>query len=150
MTYTEDKELKLYKFFADFFLPAGMLDYFELERMVESSPSRETIAKGAEYSSILDIYLKELDNRDGSQQDLQMNSYTEYTTIEGFPIRDRKVRLHIRRRRWLDKDGKSIIISAYRIKEDGSRYSPEFAAFLKEAHGLDTSHGEKLGENVLR
>ena len=60
MTYTEDKELKLYKFFADFFLPAGMLDYFELERMVESSPSRETIAKGAEYSRFLDSPSTEL------------------------------------------------------------------------------------------
>ena len=99
----EDKVLKLYKFFADFFLPAGMLDYFEIERMEESSPSRDAIAKGAEYSSVLDIYLKELDNRDASQQDLQMNGYTEYTTIEDFPIRDRKVRLHIRRKRWLDK-----------------------------------------------
>lgn len=146
----EDKELKLYKFFADFFLPAGMLDYFEIERMVESSPSSDAIAKGAEYSSILDVYLKELDNRNESQQDLQMNGYTEYTTIEDFPIRGRKVRLHIRRRRWLDKEGKSIIINAYPIKAEGSRYSPEFAAFLKEAHGLDTSHGESLGENVLR
>lgn len=146
----EDKVLKLYKFFADFFLPAGMLDFFEIERMEESSPSRDAIAKGAEYSSVLDIYLKELDNRDASQQDLQMNGYTEYTTIEDFPIRDRKVRLHIRRKRWLDKEGKSIIINAYPIKEDGSRYSPEFAAFLKEAHGLDTSHGESLGENILR
>lgn len=146
----EDKVLKLYKFFADFFLPAGMLDYFEIERMEESSPSKDAIAKGAEYSSVLDIYLKELDNRDASQQNLQMNGYTEYTTIEDFPIRDRKVRLHIRRRRWLDKEGKSIIINAYPIKEDGSRYSPEFAAFLKEAHGLDTSHGESLGENILR
>ena len=146
----EDKVLKLYKFFADFFLPAGMLDYFEIERMEESSPSKDAIAKGAEYSSVLDIYLKELDNRDAAQQNLQMNGYTEYTTIEDFPIRDRKVRLHIRRRRWLDKEGKSIIINAYPIKEDGSRYSPEFAAFLKEAHGLDTSHGESLGENILR
>lgn len=50
----------------------------------------------------------------------------------------------------LTKEGKSIIINAYPIKEDGSRYSPEFAAFLKEAHGLDTSHGESLGENILR
>lgn len=127
-----------------------MLDYFEIERMEESSPSKDAIAKGAEYSSVLDIYLKELDNRDESQQNLQMNGYTEYTTIDDFPIRDRKVRLHIRRRRWLDKEGKSIIINAYPIKEDGSRYSPEFAAFLKEAHGLDTSHGESLGENILR
>lgn len=140
----------MYKFFADFFLPAGMLDYFEIERMVENSPSSKAIAQGAEYSSILDIYLKELDNRNESQQNLQMNGYTEYTTIDDFPIRDRKVRLHIRRRRWLDKDGKSIIINTYPIKEEGSRYSPEFAAFLKEAHGLDTSHGESLGENVLR
>lgn len=81
----EDKVLKLYKFFADFFLPAGMLDYFEIERMEESSPSKDAIAKGAEYSSVLDIYLKELDNRDESQQNLQMNGYTEYTTIEDFP-----------------------------------------------------------------
>ena len=38
---------------------------------------------------------------------------TEPTTIEDFPIRNRKVVLHVRRRRWLDKEGHNVIINPY-------------------------------------
>lgn len=138
------------KLLLDLILPANMLDYFEVADVKESSPTAKALSQGAIYSSVLDIYLDELDNRDESNQYLKANGFTEPVTINDFPIRDRKVRLHVRRRRWLDKDNKSVIINKYPIYKDGTRYSIEFADFLKEAHGYDTSHGEVLGEDVLR
>lgn len=52
------------------------------------------------YQSELHIYLDERDNRSADDNDLQPNGFTESSQVEDFPIRDRKVLLHIRRRRW--------------------------------------------------
>ena len=55
--------------------------------------------------------------------------------VTDFPIRDHKVVLVLRRRRWLDtRTGKSFILPL-KITSDGTRYSKEFAAFLKETYG---------------
>ena len=55
--------------------------------------------------------------------------------VTDFPIRDHKVVLVLRRRRWLDtRTGKSFILPL-KITADGTRYSKEFAAFLKETYG---------------
>ena len=84
---------------------------------------------------ILHIYLDELDNRSKEQQALIPNGFTEPTIINDFPIRDRKVVLHIRRHRWLDADGHNIVLNVYNLATKGTRYSEEFAAFLKERLG---------------
>ena len=43
----------------------------------------------------------------GRLQDLRPNGFTEETVFSDFPVRDNKLTLHIRRRRWLTPDGKS-------------------------------------------
>lgn len=55
--------------------------------------------------------------------------------------RDKKLTLHIRHRRWLSAEGKSIILNIYPLVADGTRYSAEFAAFLKEGIGYDPGDG---------
>ena len=55
--------------------------------------------------------------------------------VTDFPIRDHKVVLILRRRRWVDiRTGRSFILPL-KITADGTRYSKEFAAFLKETYG---------------
>ena len=39
--------------------------------------------------------------------------------------------LHIRRRRYLDAEDRSVILSEFPLKADGTSISPEFADFLK-------------------
>jgi len=56
------------------------------------------------------------------------------STLKDFPLRDKKVILHIRRRRWIDARGKSYSRS-WDLAAEGTRYSKEFAFFLKEASG---------------
>ncbi len=52
----------------------------------------------------------------------------------GFPIRDHKAVL-VLRRRWIDiRTGKSFILPL-KVTADGTRYSKEFAFFLKEMYG---------------
>ena len=56
-------------------------------------------------------------------------------SITDFPIRDHKVILLLRRRKWVDiRTGKSFILPL-KIAAEGTRYSKEFAAFLKETYG---------------
>ena len=120
-----------YVFMSSFLLPEGMLDYFDVVRIEEEPLPQEKIYRGG----ILHIYLDELDNRSKEQQALIPNGFTEPTIINDFPIRDRKVVLHIRRHRWLDTDGHNIVLNVYNLATKGTRYSEEFAAFLKERLG---------------
>lgn len=120
-----------YVFMSSFLLPEGMLDYFDVVRIEEEPLPHEKIYRGG----ILHIYLDELDNRSKEQQALIPNGFTEPTIINDFPIRDRKVVLHIRRHRWLDADGHNIVLNVYNLATKGTRYSEEFAAFLKERLG---------------
>ena len=84
---------------SSFLLPEGMLDFFDVVRIDEEPLPQEKVYRGG----ILHIYLDELDNRSKEQGALIPNGFTEPTLINDFPIRDRKVVLHIRRRRWQDE-----------------------------------------------
>ncbi|WP_420834733.1 ISAon1 family transposase N-terminal region protein [Aquimarina longa] len=52
-------------------------------------------------------------------------------TIQDFPIRGKKVYLHIKRRRWLDKSTKEIAPRNLDLVAQGTRMTVEFATFLK-------------------
>ena len=52
-----------------------------------------------------------------------------------FPIRDHKVILKVRRRRWLNRQTGESFVDRISVTEKGTRYSKEFAAFLKETYG---------------
>ena len=130
-----------YVFMSSFLLPEGMLDFFDVVRIDEEPLSQEKVYRGG----ILHIYLDELDNRTKEQESLISNGFTEPTLINDFPIRDRKVVLHIRRRRWLDAEGHNVVLNVYNLATKGTRYSEEFAAFLKERLGYLPSDGTFAG-----
>lgn len=56
--------------------------------------------------------------------------------MSDFSVRDRRLELHIHRRRWFTQDGKSVILNIYPLVAEGIRYSVTFDAFLKK--NLDT------------
>lgn len=121
---------RTYVFMSSFLLPEGMLDFFDVVRIDEEPLPQEKVYRGG----ILHIYLDELDNRSKEQEALIPNGFTEPTLINDFPIRDRKVVLHIRRRRWQDAEGHNVVLNVYNLATKGTRYSEEFAAFLKVLH----------------
>lgn len=128
------------------FFPDGMLDWFEINDIEETPLEDESrlIFTGG----VLHIHLDERDNRgyyNDVAEDLIPNGFTEPTVMNDFPIRNRKVVLHIRRRRWKDKAGKSHILNEYPLTEKGTRYSMEFAAFLKERLGFIPCNGPFTG-----
>lgn len=60
-----------------------------------------------------------------------LNGFLPESKIQDFPIRDKKTILVIRRRRWTDMTTGANYSNKYRINAEGSRYSQEFADFLK-------------------
>ena len=67
----------------------------------------------------------------------ESKGFMESVNVTDFPIRDHKVILKIRRRRWTDlRTGKSFSIPIdLDVVAKGTRYSKEFGAFLKETYG---------------
>ncbi len=104
-------------------LPSSWLDYFEITSVTGNDEQIEL--------SLDEIYYEEY------KQDLNIESkgFTEPTTITDFPIRDHQVLLHVRRRRWNDLASGKSFCKPIKLTAEGTRYSKEFAAFLKDAHG---------------
>lgn len=61
-----------------------------------------------------------------------MHKLSRTHVIEDFPLRGNQVYLHVKRRRWLDKNTKQIIQRDWNLVAQGTRMTGEFAAFLKE------------------
>ena len=109
----------------EFVLPSDVLHYFSIVK-IESD------------SSSLRIYPYEKMEKELSD-DLHFESkgFMDSVGVTDFPIRDHKVILALRRRRWIDtRTGKSFSLPLQiDITASGTRYSKEFGSFLKETYG---------------
>ena len=116
---SHDKLLELVRYV----LPLEIVDYFNLVDLQESEGT-------------LHLYLDERDvvPEEYEGKLLSANGFYEASTIKDFPLRDRKAVLHVRRRRWVDESGKSHS-RQWDLVAEGTRYSKEFASFLKDAFG---------------
>lgn len=132
-----------YEILVRYMLPKGMLDTFEVTNVEEECTGLydETNTE----IRILHIYLDERDLRDDVWHDLKPNGFTEPRVFNDFPVREYKVALHVRRRRWLTEDGKNQLLDTPALIADGTSYSVEFAAFLKEVVGYLPSDGPMRG-----
>jgi len=70
---------------------------------------------------------KEYNNRQ-----LISKGFLNEITIQDFPLRGKFVYLHIKRRRWTDKESQEIIQRDWNIIAKGTRMTQEFADFLKD------------------
>ncbi len=110
---------------AQIVLPTQILDYF-------------TIAGVGQTESEIHISLDEKMHPELSGDfHFESKGFMEAVSVTDFPIRDHKVILRIRRRRWTDtRTGKSFSIPIdLDVVAKGTRYSKEFGAFLKETYG---------------
>ena len=110
---------------AEFVLPSDVLHYFSVVK-IESD------------TSLLRIYLDEKMEKELSDDlHFESNGFMDAVEVTDFPIRDHKVILVLRRRRWVDiRTGKSFSLPLQiDIIACGTRYSKEFGAFLKETYG---------------
>lgn len=117
-----------------YFLPDGMIDWFEVVNIKEAPNTGKKQADEL-YETVLHIYLDERDNRTEETFGLKPNGFTEPTLIKDYPIRNRKVLLHVRRRRYLDADKRNVILNRYPLTTEGTKVSVEFGLFFKESDG---------------
>ena len=110
---------------AELVLPSEVLRYFSIVK-IEHSPSQFRIH--------LDERMKKELSADSH---FESKGFMYAVEVTDFPIRDHKVILVLRRRRWLDKrTGKSFSLPlSIDITASGTRYSKEFGAFLKATYG---------------
>ena len=104
------------------FLPSWLFDHFELEKFTQE-----------EFR--IDVYLSEKkiipEQVSGT---LISHGFTDYSIVQDFPIKGKAVHLHLRRRKWLNKDTGEIISRQFDIHYEGTRLTKEFVAFLKESN----------------
>ncbi len=105
---------------ASFFLPEGILDWFDVVRMEETDNDKPAHELDVLYPKVLHIYLDERDNRQGEELGLVANGFTEESVIHDYPARSRKMVLHVRRRRYKDADGHNVILCNYPLAAEGT------------------------------
>lgn len=79
----------------------------------------------------LDFEEKKSIPKEMSSQIVISHGFHKRTTIQDFPIRGKKVFLHIKRRRWLNKNTNAVQHRDWNLVAQGTRMTIEFAAFLK-------------------
>ena len=104
---------------ANFILPEGMLEWFNLKDV------RTTSANG---QTTIHIYLDENEKTPDGRTDLRPNGFTRERTFHDFPIRGQEVLLHVRRRRWLDTEEHNVMTECDFVQES-TRCSKELAVF---------------------
>lgn len=113
-----------YRQLIGFLLPQGLLEYFELIKTTQSPNG-------------LHIYLEEKNEPPIEYNDRKLHSkgFLPEIRVQDFPIRENKVTLVIKRRRWEDVNTNDIITRDWNIVSDGARITKEFGLFLKETFG---------------
>ncbi len=104
-------------------LPPEIVDNFDIVRYKKT---KETF----------DIWFDEKkiqEESDAGNANIIAYGFGDYKSIQDFPLRGRFTRLHLRKRKWLDKSTGEIFSYSIDTSEYvGTRLNAEFVAFLKE------------------
>jgi len=102
-------------------LPTFLVDHFDLNSFKNSEEN-------------LHLYFEEKLSppKEFNSEDLVSKGFLDEITIQDFPLRGKLVYLHIKRRRWTNKNTGEIVKRNWQLVAKGTRMTQEFAAFLKE------------------
>lgn len=105
-------------------LPEEIFTYFELIKVEVQEQA-------------INVYLDELNLAPEGYRNIKLISKGFYPsiTVQDFPIRERAVYLHVRRRKWQVESTGEIISNTWDTTAKGTRYTKGFASFLKEVFG---------------
>jgi hypothetical protein len=105
-------------------LPSEIFNYFEVVSLNSDDKS-------------IHLFLDELDLKPEPYIDKKLTSkgFHAASVIQDFPIRNKAVFLHVRRRRWLVEPTGEVISRDWQPVAEGTRYTKGFAAFLKGIFG---------------
>lgn len=102
-------------------LPKEFIEYFDLVEI-----------HGSDNQLIICLDEKNVKPPEHSDKSLESKEFTTPIYLYDFPIRDHKVLLKVRKRKWIDKKTGKIYTRSWDIKQEGTSYTKEFAAFLKK------------------
>lgn len=105
-------------------LPEEIFEYFEILKV-------QTEAKK------VDIYLDEKMTKPAGYELIKLTSkgFHKSAVIQDFPLRDKAVYLHVRRRRWFCENTGKTVERDWEAVAEGTRMTKSFAAFLKGLFG---------------
>lgn len=108
-------------------LPVGILDYFTI-----------TSVKNIEIG--FEVYLEEKPDipQEYTGLSLRCHGFHQEQTIHDFPIRGKVFDLKVKRRRWLNTENNQVVSRDWDLMAKGTRFTQEFAAFLKELPGYSS------------
>lgn len=118
------------------FLPAGILDFFEIEAVIE-------LCDIATKRTFYKINLNERNRFWGCDniEEYESKGFYEPKTVQDFPIRGKAVYLEFKRRRWRHKTRKNeIVCNDYSFVAEGSKITRELSDFLKDTGGNQRRH----------
>jgi len=103
-------------------LPEEIFEHFDLVEMKEDTEGK------------LIFYLDEKLVRPQNHLDkvLISKGFQEEVEIQDFPLRGKPVYFYVRRRKWTDKQTGKVYSTTWDLTANGTSYTKEFAAFLKE------------------
>ena len=109
---------------AKYILPKEIFSYFHLESIEENDTT-------------LHFYLEELNvlPEEYSREDMESKGFHQESVIKDFPLREKALYLHVRRRRWKNKRTGKIVSRDWQLVAEGTHYTQGFASFLKELIG---------------
>lgn len=118
---TQDEQ---YQSLVKLLLPSELFDYFEITKLVIADRT-------------VTVFLDERDIKPSeySGQKLSSKGFHSESIIQDFPIRNKAVFLHLRRRRWLIESTGKVVSRDWDSVADGTRYTKSFADFLKGLFG---------------
>ena len=105
---------------AKYIFPQEIFDYF-------------TLHKAEEENNRLHFYLEELNilPEEYLGDDMESKGFHREAVIKDFPLRDKALYLHVRRRRWLNKTTGEVVSRDWNLVASGTHYTQGFASFLK-------------------
>lgn len=105
-----------------YILPQEILDHFDITKITTDDKGK------------LVIWLDEKNQlpEQLTKADYESKGFTAVSKIQDFPIRGRAVILRIRRRKWIHKSTGKIHLNTWKLATEGTKYTKEFGAFLKE------------------
>lgn len=113
-----------YKLLVQAILPEEIFSYFDITQILVDEKR-------------LDVHLDELHQSppEFSSEKLTPKGFQSAVIIQDFPIRERMVYLHVRKRKWLVNSSGKIISRDWDLVAKGARYTKGFASFLKGLFG---------------
>ena len=92
------------------------------------------LIKSQHLSGKLNLYFEEKKGvpKEFNSRQLTSKGFHNEVIIQDFPLRGKLVFLHVKRRRWTDKQTNEIVQRNWNVVAQGTRMTTEFASFLKD------------------